>query len=291
VRWSRSHWRPLTLVASLFLAVMLLGASWLALRDPYSVRQYQAGRAYLAQAQYDLAIKSLDKALAANPDYRDAWIARARAHLRQENYPLAMEDFLRANRLKRDGRPDAVIGFCLSRMRYHAPAILHAEEAIRRGFGTAKVYNNLAFAHLQLDGIDAAEKNYRRALELDETLPEARDGLLVVLVRRLQNGGRVTLPTLEAARRAADLGPPSVDLYWHLGIIYTFAAQQDPLLATRAVAYLEKAVELGCDPKSFDSSAFSTLERLPRFQKLLSQSPGREAPLHLFHTVDPWPGP
>ena len=62
----------------------------------------------------------------------EAFLARARAHQRLEDYDMAYEDYRAANQLAPSPRIAACLGYCLSRLGEPDPAIAFYRECVKR---------------------------------------------------------------------------------------------------------------------------------------------------------------
>jgi len=95
----------------------------------------------------------------------------------------------------------------------------------------------LGLAEAGLDDLESAEKEYKRAIELDATLLEARSNLGVLLLNKGE---------LEAAKyeleACVDLDPEDGDSHYNLGLVHEAAGR-----GADALAEFERAMELSPD--------------------------------------------
>jgi tetratricopeptide (TPR) repeat protein len=212
LRWSRQH-RGTTIGAGV-LALGLLSASiaFVATRDPYSVREYAAGRQALTAHQLDDAVLRFDHALAAKPGDAGILFARGQAFQQRGDFDLAVRDYGVVGD-RGSGVADACRAYCLAQMRSFNNAVGRNQKAIELGFATAEVYNNLGYCELQLNLLVTARQNLDKAIALNPRLGVAyyNRGLLdlrrVVAGKPLENG-------LKDFDRALELGPTSGTLYF-----------------------------------------------------------------------------
>jgi eukaryotic-like serine/threonine-protein kinase len=287
-RWIGDHRRQVTVSAAVFLAIFLTGATYLALRPPYGVRQLQRGLAYSEQGRYELALECLDRAVRSAPESDVALFARGRAYQQLGNFRQAFEDFDAACRLAPTPQYYASSGYCLSKMNYHNEAIDSYRKALAGGFETAGLLNDLGFSCLQLHRLREAEESLKRAVEVDVRLQAAHHSLVLVFLRQGQDGKAVPPIALDHAKMAIETGPPSGDLYMNVAALYALAAKQDDALVKSALKFLEKAVEYGGNLKQLDSSpTFSRLRKEQAFQELLTHPSNDVEYPHPFLLVDP----
>lgn len=287
-RWINNHRRHVSLVGSSLSVLLFSAVTFLALRDPYSVRQFDRGLQCFEQAKYELAVDCFDEAIRAAPDHREALFARGRAYQRLENYRQAFADFETVLRLAPAPEVYACMGHCLSKLKYHEEAIRFYCNAIDMGFDSPAVLNNIGFSYIQLNQPEEAEEYLERAVEADEHLQPAHHNLVLLFVNRARDGQPVPNSAIVHARKAVEYGPSSAELYYEVAAVYALATKQDADLIRPAMACLKEAVAHGLDPRSLKlDPLFSSLRGEEGFQKLLTTAPGAKRSVKVDRVVDP----
>jgi tetratricopeptide (TPR) repeat protein len=272
-RWIGIHRAQASGVGLALLTVFVAASLFFALRPPYAVRQFRLGLDHLGQGEYSLAVDALDSSIRANPTSGRALFARGRAYQRLGQFQAAFHDYDSAEQLAPSPVLYACKGYCLNRSKFHKDAIAAYHSALKAGYDRpALLYSNIGFSHFMLGEIDEAEKNFRRALQLDGALATARYWMLNVFLRRAMQAQPVPDAALVDAAKAVEIGPPSATLYHVVAALYAIAARKNPKLVQPAVEYVGKAVQCGCNPRAFTSdTSFSALERESSFLDALKK--------------------
>lgn len=125
---------------------------------------------YLEQRQMQVALDEIKQALAADPDYADAYGVRALIYMEMNEIDLADENFKRAMRLA-PNNPDLAnnYGWFLCQNKREAEGLRHFEQALKnRNYASPeKALNNAGLCSLRLKQDDAAEDYFRQAFKLD----------------------------------------------------------------------------------------------------------------------------
>ncbi len=104
-RWSRRHPFLLACSGAILLVCGLSFGIWLALRDPYPVRLYREGLAYIERGESSKAVECFDAALQTSPDNKDFLMERGKAYYRQSKFPVKLlkifSEFMRLIRLEK----------------------------------------------------------------------------------------------------------------------------------------------------------------------------------------------
>jgi eukaryotic-like serine/threonine-protein kinase len=288
LRWVRDHRRRVRAAGSVLLMLVIAGIAYFALRPPYPVRQFERGMGYYGRGDYTSAIEYLNESLRADPKQSDALFVRGRALLQAGDVRMALEDFHAASLLTPDPKTDACVAHCLGTLHQHEAAIARYLQAIEKGFQSPGVFNNLGFSYRQLNRLDSAEEYLQRATAVDEQLAAAHHNLVLVYLNRAGAGRPVPESALVHARKAAELGPASAELYRNVAALFACAAKQRPELIQPAIRYLDNAVAHGLDPASLSANPrFSVLRDNAAFQALLAKPPGREPSAEPQYFVDP----
>jgi serine/threonine protein kinase/Tfp pilus assembly protein PilF len=287
-RWTAAHRGIVLAAGAAALSIVLGTVVYVSVRPPYQIRQFQLGLAYYREGKDDLALQSLNAAIAADPRQSDALVARARVHQRRGAFQLAFADYDAANQL--DPRPEtaACEGYCLNKLAQYQQATKAYRTALDGGYNSPAVLNNLGYCWLRLGRLEDAEACLRRALRADDELQAAHHNLVVVFQRRALAGQPILPDAVAHARRALEIGPESGELCCNLAFFYALAARENPAFLQAAVANIAKAVEHGIDPKTFQSDpVFSAMAKDPSFQKaLIVRGPSRD-PVKAIRVVDP----
>ena len=123
-----------------------------------------------------------------------------------------------------------------------------AIDMYRQGPDTAVLANKIGIAFHQLLLLDAAKKNYERAMKLDPKYPEAINNIGTVYYAQ-----RNYRKAIKYYKRALKCGNPSASIYANMGAAYFGRKDYN-----RATVYYEEALKL--DPDVFEHhSTFGTL--------------------------------
>jgi TolB-like protein/Flp pilus assembly protein TadD len=190
--------------------------------DPEAYEAYLLGRAYLTQpptsTNWTRAEQYLEKAIAKDPGYAPAYASLAELYTRARGSPI---------KNPRD-------------LRLQAPK--WAEKALKLDDSLAEAHNALARAAQQEWDWTTAEREYRRAIELNPSYPLAHSWYAMYLyaMQRLEEA-------VAEAKRAQQLDPASARVNTWAAAIYLFAGRSE-----EGMAALQKALEL--DPRYLDAS-------------------------------------
>ncbi len=184
-------------------------------RQKLAETQLHLAIGYLKQGRIEASLEKLQRALEAEPDYAPAHSAIALVYQRQGELDKADEHFQRALSLNPlDGRTHNNYAVMLCQARKFDEAEKHFLIALKsRGYKTpASAYENLGVCAMQKPDIKKAERYFRRALQIDPTLPVS---LLRMAQISLDNkrylSGRAYL------QRYQEVAPPSASSLW-LGV-------------------------------------------------------------------------
>ncbi len=259
-------------------------AAFLLLREPYAVSQLRRGRDAFDRAEYAAAAQYLTQALQANAPADQALFWRGRARLRLGDSDQALADFTAADQLQPTGPLRAAMAYCvnLNKAMKAEQAAKYYQDAIARGFATARVYNNLGVTCAETEMMKGhAWDHFTKAIELDGNLQAARYNRAVEDLNRAfrpSNQEHVPLVGLADIDRAIELGPPSGKLYVVAVNLYALADMRRPNPAWQAkiTEYVRKAVEHGVPAIDFSPSHNLYLKRFkdePWLQEALRAQP------------------
>lgn len=271
-RWMGSHRWQTSMMALCFVILVISIASFYVFRDPYSVQQSKYGIQLYNQGKYELAIQSLGNSLSSDPTQPNVLLARGKAHLKLQDYHLALYDFQTSYKLSPSLDAIAGRGFCLSKLKYHKEAIACYKDAIKKGFKTANILNNLGYIFYQTGKYDEAIEPLEEACAMDDTLQSSHLLLVIIYNNNGLNGLPVSDSALNHAYKAMKNGSPSKDLYYAVALMYAICAKNDKSLISSSLDCMEKAIDGGMSFNPIISNkVFDTIRQDQRFQKLSSR--------------------
>lgn len=270
-RWGRLRRKRLTAAGLLLTLVLASGSVGLAMRDPYSVRQFRLGLDYQVRGKHELALACFNQSLQYDPSKHEAWFSRGRAYQSLGNYRQAFEDFQEAHRLLPRGESAACKGYCVAKLKYHAEALAFYDVALRLGFESPALRNNMGFSYAQLSRLREAEESLERALRNDENLPAADHNLLLVWLKRASSGGSMPPGALPHVTRAIAIDPPSADLFCNAAAVCAILGQEKPALIENAIEHLRTGIHYGLEPAQLSNfRVFASLKDHPAFKRLVA---------------------
>jgi serine/threonine protein kinase/Flp pilus assembly protein TadD len=316
-RWVRHHRLAVMGAACLLMAINGIGIYALAQRESATVLQMRQGVTAYQQGDYLQAIQAFSKAIEADPNLVDVSFARGRAYHRralqldslrrrliEEGAPSKdIKDFEQRIRIERrsaltdykaadpsrDGRIWACIGYCFSLDADHVQAIGFYDEALKAGFRTAEVYNNRGYEHLRLHALDAAERDFQAAIQLDCRLGVAYHNLAKLeeerLTRKLPEGNLET--ALSCIENAIRLQPDAGELYRDKAFLCLLASATDTRKRDMALEALNSAWKHGYDLRKLQQEAPMALRSDPRFPELVSRARTQTSSQPILRLVDP----
>jgi tetratricopeptide (TPR) repeat protein len=207
---------------------------------------------------------------------------------------LTQREFTRrgGSELPLKGLLHACIGYCLGLQSQHSQAIAASQQALCEELRTAEVYNNLGFELSTQKDLLAAEEKLNQAIRLAPQLGAARHNRAMLdLMKAQRNSTFVPKRGLEDMRLALTLQPPCAELYYDAARLYSVAARHEAGYAEPALDCLELAVKYGQLAEELHRNHdLTSIMNTPRFQSLLTKSPGRQPGRRAVHLVDPAPG-
>jgi tetratricopeptide (TPR) repeat protein len=211
--------RPRTALLGLGGVVLLVAAAFLGWARRETPAYEQGRRAYRA-GDYRAAEAHFTAAINANEEDPRPWFGRGRARLLRGDVVLARDDFREADQRREDGVAAACIGYCQSLKKEVPDALAWYDEAIKRGYATAAVFNNRGHSRMQRAQLDGAEEDFTAALERDPDLQAALYNRALVALARwtaADKKKRLEQPfpaqALEDIRLAIRQGPVTGELF------------------------------------------------------------------------------
>jgi serine/threonine protein kinase/Tfp pilus assembly protein PilF len=306
-RWIGRHRVKVLAAAFLFAVVGLAAIALAALRPPYSERQLESGLRLYQEGRYNQAVQHFNDALQADPNNHAAHFARARAFQQlgavdKSNYSLAMQDYMEDDKRNPDGRSKAALAYCLNRMDGRKEdAIEYYKAAIKSGFATAEVFNNLGFNYLRMNQTKEAKQCLDRAIDLDSALQAAyHNRARVALDHALFNlkdlkpmaqekeSYRSLVAGIDDAHEAIAKGTASAELYFDAARLCALGARVEQRWGTIALNHVEESINQGFDPEACKIDALlAPVLMQARFQKLVNRLPTGRPLAPTRRIVDP----
>jgi serine/threonine protein kinase/Tfp pilus assembly protein PilF len=183
--------RYLTAAAALVLLSAGVGVAYGAMRHAsLPERERLAGLAALDANDLGAALDHLNRAVQVEPARNDLRLARARVHVKREEFDQALADYEQAGAASPDPRAKAAMAYCKQargRMGDYDQAMRLYQEAIDEGYRTAAVLNNLGRLFLAAKKVAEAESCLDEALRLDPQLQSAYQMRALVRMERALN--------------------------------------------------------------------------------------------------------
>jgi Flp pilus assembly protein TadD len=229
LHWVTSHRKLVAALIVLVLGASVGGATSLALREPYSVRQYLLGLRCFESEDYPGAIHHLDLAAESAPNEPRYLCLRGNAHHRlsqgatlaknekQHELILALADYAKAEKLMDDPQLFAWLGYCNSEIQEHKAADYYYERAIAAGLNSAAVYNNRACGSIKKDQLNEAADYLQKAHQLDRDSAIISKNRKLLLMKFLNQDKAVcglvgaSLPEALLLRQLAESPPSSLE--------------------------------------------------------------------------------
>jgi tetratricopeptide (TPR) repeat protein len=281
-RWAYLHARLLVASTLVSLLAASLGGYWLVPKEPYSVRQFHKGMDLFHLGRYSEAIACFNQVDLLDPKNANVQFARGRTFQRLGQFDAAGAAYLAADELRPEGKAKALQAYCSGQLDEHRRAIAQNNAAIEDGLQTAQVFNNRGYSYLKLGQLENAEKDFKKAAELDENLQAPHFNLALVELKRAFKA-----PETQSAcqrgiveiNKALEIGPDYADLHYFKAFLYAKALTQDKSMKRSALDCLEKAITSGFPSNKIDMTCFAELTQEPRFLKLFQTPPPQvEAP-------------
>jgi serine/threonine protein kinase/Flp pilus assembly protein TadD len=249
---------------------------------------------------YSEARVQLDRYLHAHPQDARGWFQRGVVLLQLKEYDLAVMDLTTADRLKADGLTKACLGYAFHQNNQQKPACYHYAQAIKAGYETAEVLNNLGFLHVQTGAHAEAQSELTQAIQRAPRLQAAYHNRGLACLRQAipstgaKSGRQPDAKLLRSAlgdfQQALDIGPPSAELHRDLAVAYAYLSAEDTSLAAKAIEQLAHGVLRGLDRDALRQRPFPKhLGRHPSYAALCDHVPQSHPYTHaqLFIAMPP----
>jgi serine/threonine protein kinase len=221
-------------------------AAFSATRDPYDIRQYNAGLWYYDRGDYDQALPHFTQAVTTAPTNPAYLFARAQTHRQLGNLTAAEADYKQAAEHSPQGIIRACVGYCFSQRQKNEDARFWYEQAMVAGYVEVDVRNNLGACCLKLGLLLQAIENLDEAIRLDGNSEQATYNRAVGewwLCN--QKGTRPSDFVLQKIRGQSSLGIRSADFSFIAACLFSWTALDEPAQVQTVQKYLADAVRLG----------------------------------------------
>jgi tetratricopeptide (TPR) repeat protein len=302
-RWRRRLARhPYAVVTAGLAAVMLAlaVAAFFVLRDPYPQRQFKEGMRAFDEGRYSEAIEYLTRSLA-EAESPQAYLARGRGNMKIGKLNAALDDFTLADERKPTGQTQAGLAYCYHALGRYPLAISCYKNAVKRGFTTAVVLNNLGYSLMFTEGADPeAAQCFRQAIKADPRLQIAYCNQVTLALKTVANGRDRRRPEgtleevlregLDASARAIELGPPTAQMHLEAARLYTLANKIEARWKEEALGHLDAAIDRGLPPSNLEIDEILRPLDGGRFKRLTERPAVKSAETPLVRILDPLQG-
>jgi serine/threonine protein kinase len=279
---SRPTFTKVLLIVSALMAVGC--ALYFLLRPPLHARQLASGIALRQANDFESAVANFDNAMKHESQRHNALYERAHTYLKQGKLSDAMSDFAAVWKEYADPRAAAWVGYCFNRQGNPSLAIPWYENALKCGFETVGLYNNLGMSYAMGHSaagpgsqFSLAHAHLQKALARNPSSRIVRSNLVTLVLMHPEHctGPKLRQATshLEflqsATPRNQRLMADSVQLYGLLSLT-------DESFVDRAIEAIELSLESGNGPTARELSASPRFDRLrhdSRFSTLQSSAP------------------
>lgn len=273
IRWSTTHRVLASAYAMVVVASLIGGITFLALREPLSVRSYKAAVSEFRRENYEEATRLATRTLVESPQDVDALYLRAMAFLKQEKFRDAREDFSAGERIDVPGRHLAGRAYSLTRMALYSKAILKYRETIDQGFGFVAAHNNLGVCYLHQGEVESARQHFDAAARLDGNRYEVYLNR-AILEFNAASQSQDYLPQYGAddVRKVVSLAPPNSHIFLLAARINAILARHDARYAEPALAMFESACRRGLPTpikQLLGDPTLAAIADMPRFKSAL----------------------
>ncbi len=287
-RWVRSHRR---LAVGVLGAAIIVGASiaaGLASRDPYPLREFKSGVACLESGELKESAEHFTHSINADPQQPEALYLRACAFVKLGSFHEAIRDLNDADRLKRDGKQCALMGYCCNRVNSYGDAVGWYERAISHGYSTTAVFNNLGYSYFWDGRHDLALQKLNVAIEMgDRPWVTLYNRAIVWHAVAVANASPPT-DAMHDIDSALSLGHCTAEKYYCAATVYGYASSFGDSWKNEAIKYMGMALEHGTPLSSFKSDIFlAPLLQDPTLADKTWETDEAASSLEGHHFIDP----
>jgi Flp pilus assembly protein TadD len=243
-RWIRKRRRTVLAAAAATFVLATAMATGLATRDPFPVRELNKGLRALRENDFQGAEIHLTRSIEQQPT-REAYVARGEAYIGMEDYHSAIRDLSAADKIERDGRTCALIGYCCNMMQSHSSATGWYKRAIALGYFSPAVYNNLGFSHYNRGRYDAAIDALDSAVASGEWQIRTLRNRAAVHLAKDMKSGQVPLKAMTDVESLIGFGYCTPETYHLAAMIYGYAYSIDNSFEDQAKVNVALAVKSG----------------------------------------------
>jgi tetratricopeptide (TPR) repeat protein len=201
-----------------------------------------------------------------------------------DQFTAAILDFQSSDSKIPSGRAKAAAGYCLTCTDQPHVAAQFYERAIKSGFDTPAVRNNLGYCCLKRADSKSARVHFDVALNMEPNLAVMHHNRALLFWLEARRTGQskkeiddLVLLGIAAAKKAALLGHASPELQFDTARLYALAAQSDPSMIEPAADHLRAALAGGYDRRK--DTTFAHLRNSEPFKNLAGLQPGPEQPI------------
>jgi serine/threonine protein kinase len=219
-----------------------------------------AKQAYLA-GEFALARDHCGQAIDVGLSTSQAYLLRARSRVRLGEFNLALEDIDKVQQARSPHEIDVLRGDAFCGLCQWNSAIRAYSLAKARGFDSAGLDNNMAFALSKLGQRKGALRWLDRALAVDASLPEAYYQRAQLSAALAEMAGRPTpVQAIADIERAAELWPQNGRIYVAAARILATACKQTGVAETgeRAISYVLQSLRFGYTLAEISASGIPT---------------------------------
>lgn len=244
--------RRLPITLSTFGVMIFAALAWTysATLPRYEIRQLALAIDCLSENRPAACRDAAANALAVAPNLVGARFVRGIAYQRLGMSDLAVLDLELAHRQRPYGVITAARAYAGHK---HAAPGLTAEfykMAIREGFRSAIVYNNLGASQIASGDLDGAEQSLDEALRIDNTMGAGFHNRARLRYRQHLRDSMPLVRAIHDIERAIELCQPSGELFWAAADMHAESGEEQD--RKRAVEYVLKSLQYGLDPKTIE---------------------------------------
>ncbi len=216
-------------------------------QDPNNVlANIRVGRIYYAASNYPLAISYLEKANSIDPSYSIAHKELGELYYLTNKYDKAREEFKTYISLNdNDAKTKAAYSGFLYQLKEYDKAIEEVGEFLKTDSNNYIYYKILAFCHLELKNVEAAQYNMTKFWE--KVPKDKAIAIDYTYAGKIANANSDTANAVKYMRQATQLDTNNADVYSEFGILLFNTKRYQ-----EAVSVLNKRVAMYTAPTNID---------------------------------------